>query len=569
MLGESYVTDRRLLQEVFDEMLSLSVRTGISLHSAELFGPLFDTIRRPFLVSVLGEVNVGKSALINALHGSYLCRVSDLPETKLPMWHRCGEEKAEVVIDDRWIDCRWPQSDWQHWQWLDFPGLTQQDKATRAEWMEWLTKSDVILMVVHHRNPWSALTWDFLSRLDPAQLSRVAIVVQACDEMERSDFSVLAEHVRELAKKRVDRDLPVFLVSSRVAFRGRDEGLDALSRTASGVEALTRWIESKIEQEPIRSAARQAFMHLLHEQLQQLEHHLSAEKMQIAARITDWERIEREMEQLFRATCQHQKQAQPQLKKEFAQRSELIASEFRTLLGVRSSLISLFIGRRISRQLDQLSHAAMTQAVAETVANDANWLLKQCEAHWHTESMKRREDRFFTSQSWRDVEELMMPARKHLIERMGQVAALSLGQLRIRASLVGSLHERSMGISWWLSIFLLFMIFAGVSGFFRISYLPAACSSIAAIVWGILVVYAQKTRREISSFYLERLLASDDDFLAALREPYENCMADFIQKYGEAWLPLRANIAQDDAEQQEKWQCLKNAQKALSRLAVR
>jgi predicted GTPase len=565
MLGESYVTDRRILQEVFDEMLSLSVRTGLPLSGAELFGPLLDVMRRPFTISVLGEVNVGKSALINALHGSYLCRVSDLPETKMPMRHRCGDAKSEEVVDQRWVDCVHQQSDWQHLQWRDFPGLGVQDKATRAEWSEWLQASDVILMVVHHRNPWSAVTWDYLSRFEPAQLSRVALVVQACDEIQASDFPVLSEHVRELAQKRVDRDLPVFLVSSRLAFQARETGLDALQWNASGLAVLSRWIDGRIQQEPTRSAARQSFMHLLHEQLQLIEQHLDAEKVQIASRVSDWERVEREMEQLFRATCQHQEQSQPLLKKEFARRSEAIAKEFRSLLGVMSSLASLLTGRRLSRQLDEVSHENITKAVVEAVVNDANWLMKQCEAHWHKESMKRREDRFFTSQSWRSVEEQLLPARQKLCERMAHVASQSLGQLRIRGSLVAALHERSLGMSWWLSVFLIAVILAGFSGAMQISYIPAVFSLIAIIIWGILMVYAHKTREEISSIYLERLKASDDDFLFGLKEPYENSLAEFIQKYGEAWLPLRAQIAQDDADHQAKRHALQEAWQRLSR----
>lgn len=565
MLGESYVTDRQILQEVFDEMLSLSVRTGLALASAELFGPLLDIMRRPFVLAVLGEVNVGKSALINALHGSYLCRVHDLPETKWPMRHRSGDAKSETLIDNRWVDCVHAPNHWPHLEWWDFPGLGQRDKASRGKWDEWLGVSDIIFMVVHQRNPWSAQTWDELSRLDPVQLSRVVIVVQACDEIDASDFPVLSEHVRELTQKRLSRELPVFLVSARLAFQSRELGGDETLWKASGIERLSFWIDEMIKQEATRSAARQTFSHLLHEQLQRIENDLDREKVKILARLKDWERLDREIKQLFRAACQNHAQKLPLLKKEYLLRSEVIVTDFRRMLGLSSSLLGLLMGRRISRQLDQISHEKITEVVSKAVTSEVNWMMKQCEAHWHKELMNRREDRFFTSQSWRDVEELLRPVGQEVCEKMAQVSVQSLGELRIRGTLVGALHERSMGISLWLSVFLGAIILAGFSGAMRLMYVPQIFLGIAAVIWLILVAYGRKTRDESSSIYLERLKACDEEFLTALTVPYENQLAGFFQSYAEAWLPLRLRIAQDDADNEEKRQSLKNAMTCLSR----
>jgi hypothetical protein len=569
MLGESYVNDQRLLHEAFDELLSLSLRTNVALSSAELIGPLFAIATKPFLFSVLGEVNVGKSALINALQGSYLCRVSDLPETKMPMRHHCGDVKSEQVIDHRWVECTWPQTEWSHIEWFDFPGLSHQDKATRTEWMSWLQSSDVILMVVHHRNPWSALTWDFLARLDPAELSRVVIVVQACDEMSGTDFPVLSEHVRELAQKRLARELPVFLVSSRMAFQAGEAVRDTSVWQTSGMEALSNWLNGLMNHEAKRAAAIQSLLHLLTEHARQVEEHLTTEKNTLNTRVAGLERMEREMDQLFRVACEQQDYARPKLKKIFMEQSKRIAREFQSLLGVRSSLMALLAGRRISRELDQVSYEVMTTAVKEAVTGDVKWLQQQCELHWHTETMKRHEEIFFTEQSWSHVEALLKPAQQKLIDGMGQAAAQSLGQLRIRASLVGALHERSLGMTWWLSIFLLAVTIAGFTGFMGVFVIPITFLIIAMILWVVLVVYAQKTRQEISSFYLERMMLSDEDFISALKEPYENGVADFIQQYVAAWLPLRLQIASDDAKQQEKWQDLQAIQKNLSKIGLR
>ena len=86
MFGERYFTTRERLAEVIYGISSLAEETATELGGELPLHEVQNGLGKPFLFVVCGEVNAGKSTLINGLFGKDLCRVNILPETDRVLW---------------------------------------------------------------------------------------------------------------------------------------------------------------------------------------------------------------------------------------------------------------------------------------------------------------------------------------------------------------------------------------------------------------------------------------------------------------------------------------------------
>ena len=97
MFGEEYFKTRKRLTDVVLRVLTLAEKTGAEKQ------PLLDNditkgLSNPFLFVVCGEVNAGKSSLLNGLFGQDVCKINVLPETDRVQWYRYGEKNHDKKI---------------------------------------------------------------------------------------------------------------------------------------------------------------------------------------------------------------------------------------------------------------------------------------------------------------------------------------------------------------------------------------------------------------------------------------------------------------------------------------
>lgn len=178
MFGERYFATRERLAGVMQGIASLARTTGTELSENLPVQEAADGLGPPFLFVVCGEVNAGKSTLLNGLFGRELCKANVLPETSRVMWYRYGPVAKDVEITPTLVECDRPIDFLRDFHLVDTPGTNSVVKGHQEITSRFLPSADLILFVFPITNPWGAATWDFLGQLPPECMERVIFVIQ-------------------------------------------------------------------------------------------------------------------------------------------------------------------------------------------------------------------------------------------------------------------------------------------------------------------------------------------------------------------------------------------------------
>jgi predicted GTPase len=182
MFGERYFATRQKLAAVVNDTRDLARTSGVELNGFAADSELFEGFANPFLFVVCGEVNAGKSTLINGLFGQELCSVNVLPETERVTWYRYGEtshnEEITEVLEERYRPIEF-LSDFNS---VDTPGTNSVIRGHQAITERFLPVADLVLFVFPVSNPWGAATWDFIARFPEELRGKVAFFLQQKDQ---------------------------------------------------------------------------------------------------------------------------------------------------------------------------------------------------------------------------------------------------------------------------------------------------------------------------------------------------------------------------------------------------
>ena len=96
MFGD-YFTTRKRLTDVVVRVLALAEKTDAEKTPLEQ-NDITKGLKNPFLFVVCGEVNAGKSSLLNGLFGENICKTNVLPETDRVQWYRYGDEGRDEEV---------------------------------------------------------------------------------------------------------------------------------------------------------------------------------------------------------------------------------------------------------------------------------------------------------------------------------------------------------------------------------------------------------------------------------------------------------------------------------------
>lgn len=174
MPGERYFAVRDRLSELLGWIGDLTHEVALE---AEPEHPQ-PVLTQPVLIAAIGEINAGKSSLLNALVGEELCEVSPLPLTSEVRLYRHGDP-ADNPVQPLLYECRRPLEYLRNFDLLDTPGTNAKYEGHREIAEPFLEHADLVLVVFTAENPWTASTWDAVSKLSPEALSRTALVVQS------------------------------------------------------------------------------------------------------------------------------------------------------------------------------------------------------------------------------------------------------------------------------------------------------------------------------------------------------------------------------------------------------
>jgi hypothetical protein len=556
MLAERYAATRGKLLHSFDAVAAIAAEVGVAISPQWNIDALRETLDRPFLFTVCGEINAGKSSLINAIMGQYLCRVNALPETDRPTLHGWGEQRRETDHGGKWREFSWPHDSLRPVHWLDLPGVDAVGKTASQDWLPWLEASDALLVVFPFRNPWGAPTWDFLARLPETVLASTAFVLQQCDEGQATDIPVMLGHLRELSQKRLGLVPTVFAVSARQGFEAKTQVLSAELLSSCGLPSLENWLENRIHHCPERRQAleslRRAALGILYEIEEELDQ--TSRKVQSDVRFLDG--IEREISVLQQSTLQQQMQGLGAIGEVFSQQSHGMARLLQGKLGIVRSIVRLMRGDDTAQRLELLLQERLTPAVKAAAARDMVELIGTCATHWQSVTARVEAQIGAMPAKWPEIETRLQESREHFVERMGRTALSNVGQLRVRGVLDAILRERNASLSVWIGLCSVMLIIAGVTGALWIPWVPQVASAVAFVLFVFLAVFCVRSAREIVSDYRNRLLLSADVFFTALRGDYEEGLRMFFRQYAQGLESVRKTLVQRGATVQpllQRW----------------
>ncbi len=203
----------------------LAEEVGVQPSPVATVNSLVAGLKDPFLFVVAGEVNAGKSMLLNALFGEEFCPTSALPMTDKIRYFRHGFTRQEIATAPEIQEIRVPLPFLQDFHIVDTPGVNSVAEGHEAITEQFLPRADAVLFVLPVTNPWGAKCWEFLARIHQQLGKRIVLVLSQIDLRSEMEITAILEHLQLCLKKYLGRELPIFPVSAREALLARTTGV--------------------------------------------------------------------------------------------------------------------------------------------------------------------------------------------------------------------------------------------------------------------------------------------------------------------------------------------------------
>ncbi|MBU6327113.1 MAG: dynamin family protein, partial [Verrucomicrobia bacterium] len=299
MFGEKYFATRERLSDVVSGILELAKENNVDTIGRLSRDVLDEGLATPFLFVVCGEVNAGKSTLLNALFAENICKVNVLPETDRVIWYKYGEERRDFEVTSLLLERFTPVEFLKDFNLVDTPGTNSVEKSHQEISERFMPVADLLLFVFPVSNPWGAATWDFLCRQSNDVLHKVVFLLQQCDQREPEDIPVILNHLRDLALKRIGMIPPVFPVSAKMAYEGkRSMPFGEEKRRKSGIIEIEDFISKSICESPARKNMLQRLRRAASGVMQDVEEKIEIQTRAIESDGRLLEEVEREIDNM-------------------------------------------------------------------------------------------------------------------------------------------------------------------------------------------------------------------------------------------------------------------------------
>lgn len=156
MLAETQLELRSQLGLALFSLGRLAEEIGMQPSPVGTLNSLVNGLKDPFLFVVAGEVNAGKSMLLNALFGEEFCRTSALPSTDKIHYFRFGLVQEENELGPNLKEVLLPRRFLQDFHVVDTPGINSVAEGHEAITEQFLPRADTVVFVLPVTNPWGA-----------------------------------------------------------------------------------------------------------------------------------------------------------------------------------------------------------------------------------------------------------------------------------------------------------------------------------------------------------------------------------------------------------------------------
>jgi GTPase SAR1 family protein len=546
LFGERYFATRERLSAVMSGIADLATETSTDIGERLPLAEIEAGLGTPFLFVICGEVNAGKSTLINALFGRDLCRVNILPETDRVLWYKFGQPARDVEVTPLLEERYRPISFLRDFNLVDTPGTNSIVQGHQDITERFLPAAELILFVFPVTNPWGAATWDFISRIPAELLERVAFVIQQADQRDPLDLQVILGHMADLSMKRIGRTPPIFAVSGKLACeakRSSPHSQELLKK--SGCTALEDFITRSVCQSPSRRSSLETWRSQCAAALRHVEDRIEDQTRGINSQSRFIERVEREIDAIRETFVTRLPSHLAGVAQVFETEAIWVTRLLHKRLRAFPSICRLFSGDRTGPEMEAVFIERLQTAVEAVAEKDGGEVLDACIDHWDDLGERVKTEMGIDLKTAEPIEETLAAARTRFISRLGRAARQGIGSLKVRNQLDKELRRRNLALKSFIFVTLMLTIAGATCGALSVPWVPYILLGIAMVflAGGILTAWA--TRKSITREFQHRLLDTCGAFASTLHFDYEEALRVVFRDYTCSLDNVRTHLARE------------------------
>jgi GTPase SAR1 family protein len=544
MFGKRYFEIRERLAEVVLGVGQLARECGGEILDPVTDGNFLKDLRKPFLFVVCGEVNAGKSALINALFATEICEVDALPKTKQLHWYRYGEKVGSVEKRSMLVQDLRPLEFLRDFEVVDTPGSNASIEGNLEEIERFLPVADLLLFVFPVGNPWCADTWQLVSRLPEEQLDKVAFVLQQSELRNEEDLKVILGHMKTLGEQKTGKIPAIFPVSAKLAMEAKknDPPLSHILRK-SGFTMLNEFISTKVSLAPDRreilkkvSDSAQEILKKIEARIEERSDTLDSDQ-RFLAELEDEVNLRREGQAILLL------ERLSGMGDVFFRQGQIATRDLGRRMSITRSLISLFQQEKLPSKIEGDLITAVKEAVEKQAVADGVELVKNCRNHWKTVEPRIRENLGISPPDFEQETESLAGTRKRFMSRLGRSAKQAVAQLKIRGAIDLKIDTRRMVLRRYTTLFLILYTIGGIFGGFGVATWPWVFVITATGTLGVAAIYSKLSRKALCRDFMEDFKDLRHTFADSLESDYKDGVREFYLEYGELFEIVRRRIA--------------------------
>jgi GTPase Era involved in 16S rRNA processing len=544
--GERYFATRERLADVMRGIADLAQETAIDLSDRLPLGELQTGLGSPLVFVVCGEVNAGKSTLLNGLLGHELCPVGPMPETNCVI-HYCHGEVPRDVRATSLLEMRErPIGFLSNFNLIDTPGTDSSIEGHSETAAQYLPTAELILIVFAISNPWSPATWNWVSDFSNEELERAVLIVQQADQREADDVRVILGHMTDLSMKRLGRTLPIFAVSGKLACEAKRMTPPARDLfRASGFPELESFISKQISESTPRKDQLEIWRSQAASALYAVEDHIEGHTHRLDTYDRFLDTILREIDDIRERFLVRLPRHLAGVAEVFETEAIWVSKRLRRRLGVIPSFFRIFIGDRTGPAIEAVFISRLQSAVEAVADQDGIEVVEFCRKHWSELGERVKSTIALDLGSADSLEENLSAAKNHFVQSLGSAARHGIGNLKVRNRLDKDVRRRNRAIKSFIFTTLVLINIGAICGALGVSWLPNVFCGLAGffLIGGILTSVV--TRKSIITDFQHHLLDTCSSFASTLRTDYEDALRIVFKDYASSLSVVRTHLAHE------------------------
>lgn len=544
MFGKRYFEIRERLAEVVLGVGQLARECGGEILDPVTDGDFLKDLRKPFLFVVCGEVNAGKSALINALFATEICEVDALPKTKQLHWYRYGEKVSSVEKRSMLVQDLRPFEILRDFEVVDTPGSNASIEGNLEEIERFLPVADLLLFVFPVGNPWCADTWQLIARLPEEQLDKVTFVLQQSELRNEEDLKVILGHMKTLGEQKTGKVPKIFPVSAKLVMEAKknDPPLSHILRK-SGLTTLNEFISTKVSLDPDRREILKKVSDSAQEILKKIEARIEERSDTLDSDQRFLAELEDEVDLRREGQAISLLERLSGMGDVFFRQGQIATRDLGRRMSITRSLISLFQQEKLPTKIEGDLITAVKEAVEKQAEADGVELVKNCRNHWKTVEPRIRENLGISPPDFEQETESLAGTRKRFMRRLGRSAKQAVAQLKIRGAIDLKIDTRRMVLRRYTTLFLILYTIGGIFGGFGVATWPWVFVITATGTLGVAAIYSKLSRKALCRDFMEDFKDLRHTFADSLESDYKDGVREFYLEYGELFEIVRRRIA--------------------------